>query len=81
MHRPELCGQTCVYLATGKAKELRGRFIDAERDIQSVVNQANIVKKANLYDLRIQELGQYSQESKVTVQLKNMMEGLERVDK
>jgi len=58
---PELCGQTCVYLATGKAKELRGRYINADRDIESVVNQADIVKKANLYDMGIRELGEVGQ--------------------
>ncbi|KLO14715.1 NAD(P)-binding protein [Schizopora paradoxa] len=53
---PELCAQTCVYLATGKAKELRGRHIDAVKDLQSVVDQADIVKKENLYDMSIKQL-------------------------
>ncbi len=50
-----------MYLATGKAKELRGRYINADRDIESVVGQANIVKKANLYDMGIRELGEVGQ--------------------
>jgi len=54
---PELCGQTCVYLASGKASELRGRYINAQRDIESMANQAEIVKKENLYDLGVRELG------------------------
>lgn len=54
---PELCAQTCVYLASGKAKELRGRYINSERDVESMVEQADIVKKENLYDLGIRELG------------------------
>jgi len=54
---PELCAQTCVYLASGKASELRGKYINAERDIDSVVKQAEIVKKEGLYDLGIRELG------------------------
>ncbi|KLO14711.1 NAD(P)-binding protein [Schizopora paradoxa] len=54
---PELCAQTCVYLATGKAKELRGRHIDAVKDIQSIVDQADIVKRENLYDMCVKELG------------------------
>ncbi|KLO14747.1 NAD-binding protein [Schizopora paradoxa] len=55
---PELAGQLCVYLATGKAKELRGRYIDAEKDIEAVVEQADIVKRENLYDLCIRRLGE-----------------------
>jgi len=58
VHRPELCAQTCVYLASGKASELRGKYINAERDIDSVVQQAEIVRKENLYDLGIRELGE-----------------------
>jgi len=54
---PELCGRTCVFLATGKAKELRGRYVDVINDIESVVEQAEIVKRENLYDLGIRELG------------------------
>ncbi len=57
LHRPELAAQTCVYLATGKAKDLRGRYIDAEKDIAAVVAQAEIVKRENLYDLCIRGLG------------------------
>ncbi|KLO14712.1 NAD(P)-binding protein [Schizopora paradoxa] len=53
---PELCAQTCVYIATGKAKELRGRYIDVSKDIQSVVDQADIVKKENLYNMSIKQL-------------------------
>ena len=53
----ELCAQTCVYLATGKAKELRGRYIDSVKDIESVVAQAEIVKRENLYDMGVKELG------------------------
>jgi len=54
---PELCAQTCVYLATGKAKELRGRYIDVVKDIESLVEQAEVVKRENLYDMGIKELG------------------------
>jgi len=54
---PELCAQTCVYLASGKASELRGRYINSEKDVESMSNQAEIVKKENLYDLGVRELG------------------------
>jgi len=58
INTPELCAQTCVYLATSeKPKELRGRFVNAECDIESLVNQAEIIKRENLYDLGIRELG------------------------
>ncbi len=46
-----------MYLASGKASEPRGKYINAERDIDSVVKQAEIVKKEGLYDLGIRELG------------------------
>ncbi len=72
---PELCGQTCVYLATGKAKELRGRYINSERDIETVVNQADIVKKENLYDLGIRELGAVGEGDAVSSRLKDLLEG------
>ncbi len=75
MRRPELCGQTCVYLATGRAKELRGRYINAEKDIQSVVDQADIVKKANLYDMGIRELGESDQDGDVSARLKGVTGG------
>lgn len=55
--RPELCGRTCVFLATGKAKELRGRYVDVRNDIEAVLEQAVVVRRENLYDLGIRELG------------------------
>lgn len=30
---PILCGQTCAFLASGKAKELRGLYIDCRQDL------------------------------------------------
>jgi len=54
---PELCGRTCVFLATGKGRELRGRYVDVNQDIESVAKQADVVKKENLYNLGIRELG------------------------
>ena len=56
-HRPELAGQACVYLATGRAKALRGRYIDVGHDIEDLLRQADLIKKANMYDLGIRELG------------------------
>ncbi|KLO14743.1 NAD-binding protein [Schizopora paradoxa] len=47
----------CVYLATGHAKELRGRYIDATNDIAALVAQADIIKNENLYALTANALG------------------------
>jgi len=33
---PALCGATCAYLATGKAKEIRGMYFDCRQDIERV---------------------------------------------
>lgn len=30
---PELCGQTCAFLATGRGKELRGLYLDCRQDL------------------------------------------------
>ncbi|KAH8114475.1 NAD-binding protein [Phellopilus nigrolimitatus] len=54
---PELCGWTCVYLATGRAAQLRGRYLDVEQNIEDVVRQADIVQKENMYDLTVGRLG------------------------
>jgi len=74
---PELCAQTCVYLACGKARELRGKYINAQRDIESVVEQAEIVKKANLYDLGIRELGEAGRGAEVSKAVKDLVQGRE----
>ncbi len=77
VHRPELCAQTCVYLASGKARELRGKYINVQRDIESVVEQADIVKKANLYDLGIRELGEVGRGAEVSKAVKDLVQGRE----
>jgi len=52
-------GQTCVYLASGKAKEvLRGRYFDCEQDIDFVVRQGREkLEKDQLYDLKVEFVG------------------------
>jgi hypothetical protein len=54
-----LPGQTCVYLATGAAKEvLRGRYFDCEQDIDFVVRQGrDKLVKEGLYDLKVEFVG------------------------
>jgi hypothetical protein len=51
-------GQTCVYLAAGKAKHvLKGKYWDCEQDIQVVVDHASEVKEYELYELKVEFLG------------------------
>jgi hypothetical protein len=51
-------GQTCVYIATGKAKHaLKGKYFDCEQDIQTVVDNATEIEKNNLYELKVEFLG------------------------
>jgi len=54
-----LPGQTCVYLATGAAKEaLSGRYFDCEQDIEYVVNQGReVLEKGDLYNLKVEFVG------------------------
>ncbi|KAH8114476.1 hypothetical protein DFH11DRAFT_1594686 [Phellopilus nigrolimitatus] len=54
---PELCAWTCVYLATGRAAQLRGRYLDVEENIEDLVRQADIIQKENMYDLTVGRLG------------------------
>jgi len=53
-----LCGATCVYIASGKAKVLKGRYLDSEQDIGQVVaaGPEEIIKK-DLYRMQIPFLG------------------------
>jgi hypothetical protein len=53
-----LCGATCVYIASGKAKILKGRYFDCEQDIETVVaaGKSEIIDK-DLYRMKIQFLG------------------------
>jgi hypothetical protein len=53
-----LCGATCVYIASGKAKVLKGRYFDCEQDIEQVVSAgpSEIIDK-DLYHMKIDFLG------------------------
>jgi hypothetical protein len=53
-----LCGATCVYIASGKAKILKGRYFDCEQDIEAVVagGKSEIIDK-DLYRMKIEFLG------------------------
>jgi hypothetical protein len=50
--------QTCVYIATGKAKRaLKGKYFDCEQDIQTVVDNVSEIERDDLYELKVQFLG------------------------
>jgi hypothetical protein len=51
-------GQTCVYIATGKAKNaLKGKYFDCEQNIQTVVDNAAEIREHDLYELKVEFLG------------------------
>ena len=51
-------GQTCVYIASGKAKHaLKGKYFDCEQNIQTVVDHAAEIQKDGLYELEVRFLG------------------------
>jgi hypothetical protein len=52
-----LCGATCVYIASGKAKILKGRYFDCEQDIETVVSHPSEIIDEDLYRMKIQFLG------------------------
>jgi len=54
---PALCGQTCVFLATGKAKALKGRYFDCEQDIGYVSTMGEEIQAKDLYSLKTEFLG------------------------
>jgi len=54
----DIPGQTCVYLATGKAKHvLKGKYFDCTQNIQTVVDNFSEITEDNLYELKVQFLG------------------------
>lgn len=60
---PELCGSTCAYIATGKAKEIRGMYFDCRHDIEQVckVGRAQL-QKGNLNVLGMKFIAGYENE-------------------
>lgn len=53
---PELAAQLVLFLASGKADALTGRFVTVQDDIAALVNHAKEIQENNLYTLRIQEI-------------------------
>lgn len=60
---PELCGQTCAYLAAGKAKELRGCYFDCRQDVERVktLGREHLQKQA-VYKLKVDFVDGYCNE-------------------
>ncbi|KAI1628601.1 3-oxoacyl-reductase [Exophiala viscosa] len=60
---PELCGAVAAYLAAGKAKELRGMYIDCRQDLERIqaVGREKL-QKDFLYTLKIDFLEGYKNE-------------------
>jgi len=50
-----LCGAVCVFLATGAAKVLKGRYIDCEYDVQAYLDEAvqEEIVQNDLHTLRV----------------------------
>lgn len=55
--KPSLCGQTCVFLATGQGRALAGRYFDCEQDVGYVSSMGDVIQEQNLYDLKVEFLG------------------------
>jgi hypothetical protein len=50
---PELCGQTCAFLAAGRGKELRGLYLDCRQDVMRLLE----VGREELKEKRTNVLG------------------------
>lgn len=55
--KPGLCGQTCVFLATGRGSALRGKYFDCEQDVEYVSQMGDAIREQNLYELKVEFLG------------------------
>lgn len=53
---PELSAQICVYLSTGKANKLSGKYIDCTNDISTLIENIDVINKKNLYVMTTNEL-------------------------
>ncbi|GME31693.1 hypothetical protein GTA08_BOTSDO08613 [Neofusicoccum parvum] len=55
--KPALCGQTCVFLAAGKGRALKGKYFDCEQDVGYVASMAEEMQAKELYELKVDFLG------------------------
>jgi hypothetical protein len=60
---PELCGAVVAYLAAGKAKELRGMYVDCRHDLERIqaVGREKL-EQDGLYTLKVDFLEGYKNE-------------------
>ncbi|KAI1611781.1 3-oxoacyl-reductase [Exophiala viscosa] len=60
---PELCGNTIAYLASGRAKELRGHYFDCRQEIERVCSFGyKTLRDYGLYNLGVKFLPGYENE-------------------
>jgi len=52
-----LAGQTCAFMAAGKALPLRGKYFDVEQDIGKVLEHSQEFSQKGLYDLKVEFVG------------------------
>ncbi len=67
----ELCAWTVVYMCSGKADKLRGRYFDVEQDIGAVVEHAEEILEKNKLDLKIDYAGDWTYLVAPTNQMKH----------
>jgi hypothetical protein len=51
----ERAGEMVVFLATGKADLLTGRFLNVYDDVEALVKQAETIQRQDLYTLRLRK--------------------------
>ncbi|KAH8764058.1 short chain dehydrogenase/reductase-like protein SDR [Hyaloscypha finlandica] len=60
---PELCGQTCAFLASGRGKELRGLYLDCRQDITKLLTAGReFMREKQLNTLGVNFLDGYCNE-------------------
>jgi NAD(P)-dependent dehydrogenase (short-subunit alcohol dehydrogenase family) len=60
---PELCGQTCAFLASGQGKELRGLYLDCRQDVTKLLTAGReFLKEKQLNSLGVNFLDGYCNE-------------------
>lgn len=52
----ELAGKLCVSIASGKCDKLNGRYIHVMDNLEEMIDNAEVIKNKNLYNLTINEL-------------------------
>jgi short-subunit dehydrogenase len=53
---PEVPAWTAVWLASGKGEVMRGRYLDASKDVGELVARSDEIMENGLYELKVDEL-------------------------